>query len=441
MRTLQKLTYLLFSVGLTFGVVAQENSYTFTLNEAKDFAINNNLTRKNAAIDVKIAKKKVWETTAQGLPQVSAGVDFQYILNDLPKLTLPGPDGQPTQIEVGEKANATYSITISQLIFNGPYIVGLQAAKAYKNLSENALVKTDQDIKANVTAGYLTVLLLQQTSEIMDSSVANLKRIAHDTEQLYQTGFADKTAVDQVKVSVSLLENSSAETKRQLSSSVKLLKLQLGLPDSANLTLSDNLTEMIEGFNPNIDNITFDPNRNIDLRILDNQINISKLQLKLNKSNFLPSISAFVNFQRLHKEPQINFTPTALLGAKLTLPIFSSGMRLSKVQQAKLEVSKSINTYYQTLQNVEMGFADAKANLSVAWSKYETQKMNKELAKQVLDDVRTKYKNGLSSQVDVSQVDVIQANDKYLQAVGNYLTAIVEVINAKVKLDKLTGNI
>lgn len=425
-----------FYLALTLNAQGQQGKYSFSLTQAQEYAVSNNLQRKNAALDVEIARKKVWETTAQGLPQVSAGVDFQYILNDLPKLTFPGQNGQPVEIEVGEKANATYSITVSQLVFNGPYIVGLQASKAYKAMSEHALAKTDQELRANVTAGYLTVLLLQETTSIIDSSVANLKRIANDTEQLHKSGFADRTAVDQVKVSLSLVENSAAETRKQLNTANKLLKLQLGLPDSITVELTDNLRTMIGNFNPYATAQQFDPNNNINLKILDNQVAISKLQVRLNQSYFLPSISAFVSFQRLHKEPQINFTPTALLGANLTLPIFSSGMRISKVQQAKLELAKSVNTYNQTRQSVEMDYADAKANLSVAWAKYEAQSKNKELAAQVLEEYRVKYKNGTAS-----QLDVIQANDKYLQAVGNYLAAIVELINAKVRLDKVTGNI
>ena len=416
--------------------LGQPKSIALSLLQAQEYALINNLTRRNAAIDVEIARKKVWETTAQGLPQVNAGIDFQYILNDLPKLTFPGQNGQPVEIEVGEKANATYSLSVSQLVFNGPYIVGLQASRAFKNLSENALAKTDQELKARVTSGYLTTLLLKETTAILDSNVASLKKILTETQALQVNGFADKTAVSQVNVSLLLVENSAAETRKQFISVNNLLKLQLGIPDSVEVLLTDRLDEMVNSLNPNAEPSAFDPNSNIDLKILNNQVKINELQLKLNKSYFLPSISAFVTFQRLHKEPQINFTPTALLGVKATIPIFSSGMRLSKVQQAKLEWMKSLNTYNQTLQQVEINYAEAKTNLSIAWSKYEAQNRNRELAKQVLDEIKVKYSNGLAS-----QTDVIQANDKYLQAVGNYLSAIVELINAKVKIDKITGKL
>lgn len=427
----------LFALSATSSaVLAQEQPRAFSLVEAESFALDNNLARKNALLDVDISRKKVWETTAQGLPQVSAGVDFQYILNDLPTLSFPGPSGDPVEVEVGEKANATYSITMTQLVFNGPYIVGLQAAKAYRKMAENALAKTDRDLKAQVASSYLTVLLLEQTRSILDSSVANTRQLLSETMAMQQGGFADNVAVDRLKVTLSMVENSLAETSKQLESAYRLLKIQMGLPLEDSIRLTDNLIRLVEGYSPQGALAGFDPGCNIDLQILSNQVEVNRLKLKLQKSNFLPSISAFLSFKRLHKEPQINFAPTALLGAKLTFPIFSSGMRWSKVQQARIELEKANNTYRQTLQSIEMDYADARAGFTVAWGKYHSQKENMILARKVLDNVRTRYRNGVAS-----QLDIIQANDKYLQAVGNYMGAIVQLINARIRIDKISGKL
>jgi len=423
---------------ITVRLNAQETKqFSFSLIEAQEFAIQNNLERKNAALDVEIAKKKVWETTAMGLPQVSAKVDFQMILNELPKLSFPGENGQMTEIEVGEKANATYSITASQLIFSGPYIVGLQASKAYKKLSENALVKTDRDIKANVANSYYTTLLLQETKLILDSSVTNLKQTYKDAEALFKSGFAEEVDANQVKVALSLVENSANETAKQLILSENFLKLNLGIENGATISLTQKLDEMIKDFDPNKEsNGVLDANTNIDLRIMDNQVELSKLQVKLEKSNYLPNLSAYIMYQKLHKEPLINFTPTAILGAQLSFPILSSGMRNSKLQQAKLELNKSINSYNQVRQSLEMEMIDAKAQLTVAWGKYISQKENKDLANKVYQNYRVKYSKGMAS-----QQELIQANDKYLQAVGRYMSAIVELFTAKIRLDKLTGKL
>lgn len=407
----------------------------FSLTEAQEHALKNNFERKNAALDVDIAKKKVWETTAMGLPQISSGVDFQAILNDLPTLTFPGPGGEPIAIEVGEKYNTTFKVTASQLIFSGPYIVGLQASKAYKEMSENALQKTDRDLKANVASAYYTVLLLTETNSILDSSVANLKQTYTETQAMQKAGFVEEVVADQVKVSLSLVESSAIEMAKQLQSAKNFLKFQMGIETSQNIELTENLDKMIEGFVPQeYVGREIDPNQNIDLKIMANQIAVSNLQLKLEKSNFLPNLSAFVMYQKLAKEPEINFTPTALAGVNLSLPIFSSGMRRSKVQQAQLQLTKSKNTYDQVKQSLDMELADATAQLNVAWAKYMSQKENRDLANRVYQNYRIKYSKGMAS-----QQDLIQANDKYLQAIGNYMGTVVDLFNAKLRVDKVIG--
>ena len=423
-------------------VIAQTETLKVSLAEAQKMAIEKNYSHLNAQLDLEIAKKKVWETTATGLPQVNAGVDLSIILNELPTLSIPGPpgpDGQPTEmnIEVGEKANATFSVTASQLVFSGPYIVGLQASKAYKNLSENALDKSEEDIKYNVASAYYTALLLEETKGILDSSVNNLQKLYSDSEAMLKTGFIDQTAKDQIKVSLSLLESSNNETGRQVQSAINLLKFHLGIDINSEILLSDELDTFTNSLSPTLNQTSsINTDNNTDLRIMANQVELSELQLKLEKSNFLPTISAFATYQRLAKQPVVNFTPEALAGASLSLPIFSSGMRRSKVQQAKLELLKSTNSFSQVQQSLELEFANAKAQYLTAWDKYQSQKENKDLASRVYKNYQVQYSKGVAS-----QRDVIEANDKYLQTVGNYIGATVELLNAKLMLDKITGNL
>lgn len=441
-KPLRNMTFLKGAISATLlltnlYVSAQQPTNTYSLKEAQEFALENNLERKNASIDVDIAKNKVWETTALGLPQISSGVDFQFILNELPTLSFPGPDGTPIEIAVGEKANATFNITASQLIFSGPYIVGLQATKAYKSLTDNALIKNERDLKINIASAYYTILLLKETNEVLDSSVTNLRHTLAETQEMQKAGFVEEVVADQVKVSLSMVENSARETTRQLQSAKNLLKFQMGLESDVDIELTEDLTGLIKGFAPDINTGSrVDPDQNIDLVIMANQLDVSNLQLKLEKSNFLPSLSAFITLQRLAKEPEINFTPTAVAGVSVSLPIFSSGMRRSKVQQAKLEVKKSVNTYDLLKQSLDMELSDAMAQFATAWEKYQSEIENKDLAAKVYQNFRVKYSKGMAS-----QQDLIQANDKHLQAVGNYMGSVFDLVNAKLRVDKVLGNI
>jgi len=427
-------------------VLAQTEALEISLAEAQNFALENNLERKNASIDVDIAKKKVWETTAQGLPQLSSGVDFQFNLGKIPTLTFPNIifdenyniiGIEQLEVNAGEKTNATFNITASQLVFSGPYIVGLQATRFYKDLADNAFIKSTQDLKFNVASAYYTVLLLEETSSVLDSSVMNLKYTFDETKAMNKAGFVEDIVVDQVKVSLSMVENSAQETARQLKSAKNLLKYQMGIELSEDIVLTENLTQMIEGFAPELlSAYEVDPNQNIDLIIMSNQIEISNLQLKLEKSYFLPTVSAFATFQKLAKEPEINFTPTTLAGVSVSFPLFSSGMRNSKVQQAKLELEKTKNSFELAQKGLNMELKDATDQFKTAWEKYQSEKQNKDLAAKVYENFRIKYSKGMAS-----QQDLIQANDKHLQALGNFMGSVFDLVNAKLKVDKLTGNI
>ncbi len=427
----------------------------FSLVEAQNHAIENNAERLNALLDVQIADKKVWETTALGLPQIEMSANYQHQFS-IPEISFGPyldfnalPSGVPITREdilnaykpsppmkIGLADNTTINITATQLVFSGPYIVGLQASKAYKKMSENALQKADRDIRSNVAQTYYTVLLLNETVAILDSSVSNLKRTVDDTKAMAKVGFVDDVVADQLNVSLTMIENSATETKRQYQSAQNLLKFQMGMEISKEIALSDNLETLMVSVSPGtFSDIKSNLESNIDLQIVANQVELSTLQLKLEKSNFLPNLAAFATYQRYLEEPALNFQPTTMAGLSLSIPLFSSGMRRAKMQQAKLSLEKSQNTYEQVKQGLEMELANALAQYTTAWEKYSGEKENKELANKVYQNYRVKFSKGMAS-----QQDVIQANDKHLQAVGNYMAAVVELFNAKLKVDKIIGN-
>ena len=68
---------LIFSLLCGSVINSQENIQNFTLQEAIDYALENNRTAKNAALDIEAAKKQKWETTTIGLPQINGRIEYQ----------------------------------------------------------------------------------------------------------------------------------------------------------------------------------------------------------------------------------------------------------------------------------------------------------------------------------------------------------------------------
>ena len=217
-----------FKINLLFGVIFLANIcygqtdsvYSFTLQEAQEYALKNNYETKNSLLEIKKSRKKIWETTAIGLPQVSGSVYYQHIPGDIPTFNfgesfLPlfsildslhpgafssfGEEMGSSESAIAVKNATTYGFTVSQLVFSGEYIVGLQASKTFLSLSENAKEKQELDTKQAVSSSYYSILALENNKAILDTSIANLNSTLKEFRIMNENGFIEDTEVDQIE--------------------------------------------------------------------------------------------------------------------------------------------------------------------------------------------------------------------------------------------------
>lgn len=451
---------------------AQENSSTktFSLKEAQEYAAKNSYAVKNSTIDLRIAKKKIWETTAMGLPQVSAQIQYQDML-DIPTTLLPdfiSPSiygvlmkegvvdrfGRPITMPSGSSAtfpakfgtqhNASIGGTVSQLIFSGQYIVGLQASKVFYQMSEEGHQKAQLDARYNVSTSYYLVLVLQQNKEILQKSLTTLQKTVFEAEQSNKQGFIEEIAVDQMKINLITLENAITSIEGQVQTSLNLLKFQMGIDLNEQLFLSDNLESFVnEALLQPTNSVNLDLNRMIDYKIIQTQMKLQKLNLRREQSNYLPTIAGFYTYQQkaMRQEFDIfekgkDWYPTSIIGINIDIPIFSSGSRLMKVQQAKLNFQKMEIAQQQVSEALKLEAFQASSNFNTAYEKFNKEKTSKELASKVYQTTLTKYNNGVASSIELTQ-----SYSQYLTSESNYHMALMEMLTAKLKLDKSTGKL
>lgn len=435
----------------------QDSIQYLNLNQAQEYALQHNNQYENANLDIESAKKEVWATTAIGLPQVSGTVNYQHVPGEIPTFNI-GAGFMPilsklNEIHPGEfdeimqglsqsesaiavKNSTTYSLTVSQLVFSGEYIVGLQASRTFLQLSQNAKEKSEDEIKANVASGYYTALVLEENKQILDSSLTNLQSLLKETKALVETGFLEETDFDQLQVTYNTVENSLNAIERQIEISYMLFKIQLGMGLEKNVILTESLEDFLLRLNPDqLVSQEFNLQDNIDYRILETQEQIQELSLKREKSKFLPSVNAFYTYTDRTNRPDFDFTINHVLGIGVNVPIFSSGQKLMRVQQAQIELEKAKNNKEQTADNLKMGVDQARNQFQNAYEKYQTQQKNVALTKKIYDRTRIKYKEGMASSLDLTQ-----ANNQYLDSNSAYTNAILELLNAKVTLDKTLNN-
>jgi outer membrane protein TolC len=411
---------------------AQE-SLSLTLDAAREYAIEYNKVLKNASLATMAADKKVWETISAGLPHVDASMDYSNFMGAEISFNF----GEGPAMTIPFKPTSNFSLTVAQLIFNGNYWVGLQTARIAREMSETNLERTELEIKEQVAVAYYSVLVAEESAYIVSQNLENIRDIYNKTRTMYEVGMAELTDVDQMAVQVSLLENAAKSIERQREMSYNLLRLQLGVSAETSLTLTESLDNILS----RLDHLTtlstvFELNNNVDYQLMNSQQMLSKKQVDMEVMSWLPTISGFYSNTQKILRPDFDMTPPNMIGLQMNVPIFASGERKVKWDQARINYETTLNNKALLTDQLLIQEKQLRFNLNTAFEQYESQKNNMEVSKRVFDNLYMKYQQGL-----VSSLDLTTANSNYLQSETNYITATMQLLQADLALNKLLNNL
>ena len=440
-----KLILTLFLFASILQAQDKKESYSFTLQQAIEHATQNNYSAINANRDIEAAKQKKWETTTIGLPQINGTVSY---LNNLQYTkqgvtgggAFGGEPGSVSTIAFGTKHSANAGVTLSQLLFDGSYLVGLQSAKVYLKISENAKLKTNQEIKEIVINSYGNVLLADESIAIFEKNKVVLEKTLSDTKQIFKNGLIEEENVEQLQITLASVNSALANVKRQKTIAVNMLKLILGINLDNELTLTEKLDELTQ---KNVDLLLlqeeFKATNNIDYQIGENLQESKRLLLKYEKSKELPSLGAALNYGYNAFENKFNFFSKdqkwnnfANLGVSLNVPLFSSFGSSAKKQQARIALEQATTKLTETEQNLKLQFEKAKSDYEFTIEEFATNKTNLKLAERIENKQQIKFKEGLSTSFNLSE-----AQRQLYTAQQTYLQSMVNVINKKATLEKL----
>ena len=395
----------------------------------------------NAALDIDYAETQVNELKAQGLPQVSGSADFSHTFK-IPTQIIPGDFvGQPgTTIatQFGVPFNVNVGVGASQLLFDGTFFLGLKAASEFVNISKLSASASEIDIKEGVTKAYYMALISQQNIGQLSASLANIKKLQSETEQLYKAGFAEKLDVDRLTLSVSNLEININKLQNQAKLAKQLLLNTIGVDVNQELTL----TSKIPG-EPTSDSYAavFNPENRIEIKLIDQQQELNQLNLKRYKMGYFPSIygnfsygsSTFASDGKFG-ELGDDWYGNGRYAVSLNVPIFDGLYKKAKMDQAKIDFKKTENTKQQALLGMNLQVGQAKTNYLNALKTIELQKKSQDLAESIFNTTKIKFKEGIGS-----SFEMINAESELTQANTNYLIALYELNVARIDLNKALG--
>ena len=463
--------FIVLLIGLAAAPAVQAQT-TFTLQQCIDYALKNAIDAQNAVIDERIASARVKETVGLGLPQISGSVSLQHnqqlqrffgIYNDSPSGFSFFPSGIPgaqngdvlaAQNFFQLKSNGNAGVTINQLIFNGSYLVGLQAANAYKDLSVKSTTQTKEQIIQNVSKAYYAVLINKERLTLFNSNIGRVDSLLQNTKALYENGFAEKIDADRIQVTYNniLVERDKFVNLNELT--LVLLKFQMGYPIEQPFQVTGDIQEIEV---PSSETLVDDADYKLrpDYQVLEANRRLQELNIKNKYAEGVPSLSAFANLGYSTQSNNVSglfktnsavedlgpvgpdkWYEYSLFGISLNVPIFSGLQRTYKLQQEKLTMQKIQNGFVKLKQGIDLERRQATVNYNNALKSLTSQKENMTLANDIARVTKIKYEQGVGS-----NLEVVDAEDALKQTQNNYYNALYEAMVAKVDLDKAYGKL
>ena len=460
---MKKYLIIITTLSIGFSSYAQKPDMVLSLDEAIQIALKNSYNTKASKNNVLSAKETVWETTATGLPQISASINYQNFIKQ-PVSLLPAaafdntasvvetvedyfdiqsnrdpasPDGF-IPVVFGTRQNLNASVTLTQLLFDGSYLVGLQASRAYLKISEQANKKTELLTREAVVNAYGSVLVTEKSIAILEGNLIVLKKNLQDAKKIYENGFNEQEDVEQLEITFGTLKNQLYNMQRMKGIAYQMLNLSIGVSVNTLVVLTDSLDSLAEtNINLGLISEPFNLSNHIDLKIAENDRESKRLMMQLEKSKALPSLSAFVNYGKQAFSDTFTFFrgnqqwfDSSLMGVSLNVPIFSSLGRRAKTAQARIALETSDIRLEETKQRLILIAEKAKNEYQLSIENYTTAKRNVELSERIEKKQRIKFFEGISS-----SFDLLQAQNQLYTQQQNYVQSMLEVIAKKAALE------
>lgn len=419
---------LMFAVAHSFAQngTQQEGSLSISLKSAQDYAVEHNKTLKNSSLELQKAEAAKWGAIASMLPQVSASLGYSNYC---------GYEMNFGMMSMSMPATGTLGITASMAL-SGQQIIAVQLAEMSKDLSDLTKKQSEDEIRYQVAKVYMSILVMQNTTELLERSLENLESLQQTTQNAVDVGAAEQTDADKLMVQVLSLRTSISSTNRSLEMLENSMRLQLGCGVNTKLNLTQTVDDILK---PEailaLQNESFNIENNYDYQLLQKNSELLKKQIDLKIMGYVPTLSAYYQYSGrtyFGQKEGFNMTPPNLIGLTLNIPIWSSGKTWSDVKQAKITYNEFQNTIENTRDALLVQERQLRYNVTSNYETYEAQKLNLEVTERVFTNVSNKFEHGMASSLELTT-----ASSDIISAQSSYISAVLNLVNAQIEFEQL----
>jgi len=440
---IRKLLVIVLMLAAAGTINAQQSS--FTLDDAIQYALDKHASVKNAVLDERIADRKVDELTGAGTPQIRFNGELNNFI-DVPVSFVPGEffgaeAGQYIPVQFGQQYSMSGGFSFSQLVFDGSYLVGLQAARTYRELSQKKTKQSRTDVAVNVTKAYFGALVSDARLDIIEANLQRVEKLMNETKALNKAGFVEKVDVDRMELTYNNLLVEKEKVMNFKALSYLLLKYNMNYPYQEQIILAERLEEIAKKKTTVPDKVNLE-NRP-EYEVLSVSRKMQELDVKLSKAGYMPNLVAFGTFSYNNARNQFDFFsgglkwfPTTLIGARLSVPIWTGLQNKSKLAQSRLSLEKIDNALDLMRNSFQLELDQARTNYRNNLLSLDFVRKNRELAKEISRVSKTKYDNGLGS-----SLEMVNAESDVREADANFFNVLYDTLISQIELERISGSI
>ncbi|MCC5937963.1 MAG: TolC family protein [Lunatimonas sp.] len=428
-------------IGISGKVLGQQQA--LDLAAVLEMAMDNNPVLKQFENQRSITDHQVKSALSGWLPQLGMIGDYNRYFSQpvaiFPDFNNP-ESGEFQEVRTGVPFNSSLSFSADQQLINNELIRDRQQSSDQRKQADQLLEELKIDLTVVVTQTFYEVLLAQEQVSLTREDLRRQQKQLEDAELLFEAGLTDQIDLKRAKMTLQNTQASLYQYQQDIEIRKAQLNALLGRPASSDLKLQASYENLLMEIHA--DTLQgFQPEQRIEYQLLQTQLALQDVALKYEKRRFLPTLSAFYNYNILFLSP-VGSTlyeqayPYSLMGIRLTYPLFQGGkrhhdsriaaLRLRNLELEKTDLTNSISTELQ----------EALSTYKKQLYQLKTQEANKQLAEEIYEILSLQYEEGIKN-----FLEVIVAETDLRTARINYYRSLFGVLTSKASLQRARGEI
>ncbi|MDX5480712.1 MAG: TolC family protein [Hymenobacteraceae bacterium] len=436
MRVLTYFKSLLAGCLLFPSVVLAQSAATdsLTLEQCVSYALENREAVEQALIDEAIGEREIKARLSGWFPQVAARYGGTHNI----KLQQQ-PFGDQI-VTLGQKYTSNVAFEATQAIFSSDLLLASRASRFVRQQLDQQITDTRINTVVEVSKAFYDVLFTREQLRILDVNLVRQEKQYNDARSRYEVGLVDKTDYQRAAITLANIRSDRKRTQEGIKAKLAYLKQVMGYPIEQDIKLAYDYSTMEQVVLVDTTEAIAFENR-IELQQLKTQRELLLLNTAYTRWNFLPTVSAFGNYNLLFFNNEFSGLynqayPTSAVGLQVALPIFQGSRRIQNLKIAQLEEERLEVQMENTRKAVNTEYQAALANYKSDYNEWRTLQGNLEMAQEVYDIIKLQYDEGVKA-----YVDLVVAESELRTTQLNYYNALYSLLSSKLDLQRALGNI